>query len=111
MGLIRQNPFGGDWEGVFGNVVFAKHKPGVKIGRKRPTRTKPATAGEAANRDKFRLAVLWAKAVWAHRPELKTKYNAAAQLKHGRGFELAKADYLRPPVIKDVDLTAYTGKA
>jgi len=110
MGLIYQNPFGGEWEGRFGEMVFAKYKPGIKIGRRLPERTKPPREGELANQAAFRQSVIWAKAVWNHDLELKAKYNAAAQLKHGRGFELAKADYLRRPVVEDVDVTAYTGK-
>jgi hypothetical protein len=83
MGLLRLNPLVADLEGTLGEMVLAKHKPGVKITRKKPVRTVPPTEGELANRARMRCAVIYAKAVWANNPELKAKYNAAARLKFG----------------------------
>ena len=110
MGFIRSNPFGPEWEGTFGDMVFAKYKPGLKIGRKKPVRTTAATEREKASRGQFRDAMFWAKAVWATQPELKARYIAAARLKDGRGFDLAKSDYRLPPVVEDIDLSGYTGQ-
>jgi hypothetical protein len=111
MGLIYNNPFGPEWEGIFGDMVFAKFKPGIKIGRRKPTRTKAPTAAETASQAQFRAAMAWAKAVWATQPELKARYHAAAQRSHGRGFDLAKSDYRLRPVVEDIDLAGYTGHA
>jgi hypothetical protein len=111
MGLIYSNPFGPEWQGTFGDMVFAKFKPGIRIGRRKPTRTEPATAAEKASQGQFREALAWARTVWATQPDLKAKYNSAAQLKHGRGFDLAKSDFRRPPVVEDIDLTSYMGHA
>ena len=109
MGLVYQNPFGGEWKGKFGDMVFARHAPGVQIGRRRPTRKTPPTEAELLNRAAFRQAVIFANAVWKNNPELKAKYNAAARF--GRGFELAKSDYLVRPRIEDIDPSGYLGKA
>src|SRR5436190_2047369 len=108
MGLMK-NSFVGDLHGKVGNLVFAKHKPGIKVVRKAPTRTEPPTSGELANQDKFRGAVEYAKKVWATQPELKAKYNAIARPRFQRGFALAKSDFLRPPTVEDIDLSSYAG--
>jgi hypothetical protein len=48
--------------------------------------------------------------VWAHLPDLKAKYLAAARISGRQGFNLAKADYLLPPEVREVELGGYTGR-
>lgn len=109
MAILKPNALG-DLAGRLGDLVIAKHRNGLCVVRKRPIRTAPATPGEKKNQSKLRLAVAWAKAVWADQPELKAQYAAAGKLQDRRAFDLAKADFLRPPAIDDMDLSRFTGK-
>lgn len=111
MAILKGNPLGGEIQGTVGDLVIANHKPGIKVVRKKPVRTAPPTENELANQSKMRDAIAWAKAMWANHPDLKEKYSSAGRPQHRRGFDLAKADFLRPPRVEDIDLSVYTGKS
>lgn len=109
MAFINPNPATGELSGVVGDLVFAKQKSGKVIVRKRPVRKAAKRKGEAANQQGFASAVAYAKNVWAKDPELRERYKAAAAIQGRQGFSLAKADYLKAPAVREVDLSEYTG--
>jgi hypothetical protein len=109
MAFIKPNPATGELSGVVGDLVFAKQKSGKIIVRKRPVRKAAKRKGEVANQQGFTSAVAYAKKVWAEDPDLQARYNAAAAVQGRQGFHLAKADYLKPPVVREIDLAEYTG--
>jgi hypothetical protein len=111
MANITPNPRSGQFSGKIGDLVFARLKNGKVIVRRRPVRKADKKPGEVANQQSFVRAVAYAKAVWSSQPELKAKYEAAAQRQGRQGFHLAKADFRLPPTIGDVDLSSYRGNA
>ncbi len=109
MAFIHPNPATGELSGSLGDLVFAKQKSGKIIVRKRPVRKAAKRKGEIANQQGFTSAVAYAKKVWAEDPDLRARYNAAAAIQGRQGFHLAKADYLKPPEVREIDLAEYTG--
>ena len=74
-----------------------------------PTTTKEPTEKQKAQRERFQMAVLYAKSQMDD-PATKAAYEAEAR---GAGqpnaYNIAVADFFRAPDIEDVDLSAYTG--
>jgi hypothetical protein len=70
-------------------------------------RRKPLTAHQKKMKRSFLKAVTYAKAVMAN-PEKSRIYEA--KKRPGKGvYLLAITDYLKPPVVDELDITAYTG--
>jgi hypothetical protein len=67
------------------------------------------TAGQLAERNQFQEAHKYAKAM-QHKPEVWAKYEAEAALRHSNPVEIAIADFMKGPVIRDVHLNQYRGK-
>ena len=109
MGLLKTNCAIGALEGAVGDLVFVKHKPGVKIVRRRPTRKGSRTPAQEANQERFSRAMAYAKAALDN-PETRAVYEAAARLVHRRAINLAQVDYLRPPFIGGINPWAFTGE-
>jgi hypothetical protein len=109
MANITSNAAAGQLSGAVGDLVFVRLKNGQVIVRRRPVRKADKKPGEIANQQGFVRAVAYAKAVWNGAPELKAKYDVAAQKQGRQGFHLAKADFRLPPKIGDVDLAGYQG--
>jgi hypothetical protein len=68
-----------------------------------------AMTGQLAERTLFQQAHKYAKAV-QHNPERWAEYQAEASRRHSKPVELAISDYLKGPVILDVNLDRYAGK-
>jgi hypothetical protein len=109
MAKIIPNPAAGELSGPIGDLVFVRYKPGKVIVRRRPVRASERTAPELANQQSFTASVAYAKNIWATRPDLRAKYEAAAREQGRQGFHLAKADFRHPPKVSDIDLSHYTG--
>jgi hypothetical protein len=96
--------------GRVGTMVFKRWEDQEIVGPV-PDRSKVvASANQLAQQDKFRLATIYGKASFAD-PVTKELYAGVAD---GRGipvFALMVADFLNPPVVDQIDLSAYTGKA
>src|SRR5262249_21903853 len=111
MAKMKSNATTGELRGLVGDLVFVRHKPGEVIVRRRPIRKAPRRAAELTNQAGFTESVIYAKKIWATQPELKERYDAAGRLQGRQGFQLAKADYRRPPKVQEIDLTGYRGNA
>ena len=109
MAKMTPNPAAGQLSGTIGDLVFVQQKNG-KVGvRRRPVRKAGKQPGEIASQASFIRAVAYAKSVWNTQPELRAKYQTAAQEQGRQGFHLAKADFRLPPNIGDIDLSGYHG--
>jgi hypothetical protein len=108
MAKIKLNPIVEQVSGGFGNIVFRRSGEGVIIARKAGERG-AASEAQAAHRERFRLAVLYAQGVLAN-PIMRAVYEAAAARKDKPAFALGVADYLNEPHIDAVDLSAYSGQ-
>jgi hypothetical protein len=109
MAKLISNPAIGQLTGTMGDLVFARYKTGKIVVRHRPIRTGEKKPGEAANQQRFALAVVYAKGVWATQPDLQAKYKAVARERGHEGFHLAKADFRLPPKVEEIALGGYTG--
>lgn len=97
--------------GKIGNLVFRRRKNDGKIFVSvSPSlhRVGPTEEKKKMN-DKFKRAVLYGKSVIAN-SEIKALY--AQRISGGQtAFNLAVADFLNAPVIEEIDVSNYTGKA
>jgi hypothetical protein len=76
---------------------------------RRPTGSRPATPGQLAVRERFRLATEYAKATAAD-PVLRALHEPIAKEKGVALFVLLMTDFLRPPIVNNVDLAGYQGR-
>ena len=94
-------------QGKMDNWVYRRNGDGVSIS-KRPTITKPPTAGQLAVREKFRAAAAYAQSVQLDAIQ-RPRYAAAAQKRGARPFAFAVADFLNPPQVMAIDTSAFHG--
>jgi hypothetical protein len=110
MSKLNPNTVIGIVQGKLGDLVFVRMKNGQVYVRHTPVREAPFTAGEEASKSDFGRAGAYVKAK-RQDPEQYAPYQAAARVTGKRACDLANADFRRPPVIHDIDLSGYTGKA
>ena len=110
MAKVRLNPVLDEIRGKVGELVFRRYADEVVVGRAPDTGDTPPTEAQAAQRERFRLAVVYGKAVVAD-PETKALYETAAKAKGMPAFALAVGDFLHAPAVDEIDLSAYTGQA
>jgi hypothetical protein len=97
-------------QGAIGDLVYKTYNHREIVARM-PDRTGIVqTASQIAQQDKFRLATLYGKSVLADETTKQLYDDAAARKGLVAGFAVAVADFLNPPVIREVDLSEYTGK-
>ncbi len=109
MAKVKLNPVLEAIHGRVGDLVFKEYNHHDIVTRL-PDRTGiEPTANQVAQQDKFRLAVLYGKAVMAD-PEAKEIYDMAAADRGMSAFALSVGDFLVPPAIDEIDLSAYTGQ-
>lgn len=107
MGKIR-GEIGGEITGTVGDVTISNWK-GLKIAkRKRGASSKAPSDAMKSQRDRFRLAALYAEEVKADKDKKKLyEQLAAGTLLNWR--TMAVKDYLLPPVINHVGVEDYSG--
>ena len=110
MGKVNPNNAVGIIEGRVGDLIFVRCGDGRIIVRHRPVRTAPFTAGEIASQRHFGRAVAYMKNL-PGQPAEHALYKQAGRISRTRACDLAMADFLNPPVINDINLSGYTGKA
>jgi hypothetical protein len=109
MAKVKLNPVMEQMRGKIGDLVFKRYEDEVIVSRKSSQTGATPTAGQAAHRERFRLAAVYASGVFAV-PEDKKLYEDAANARHKPAFSVAVGDFLNAPTIDVVDLAAYTGK-
>jgi hypothetical protein len=103
MAIIRDNIVTEGMSGMFGDMLVFKHLRGKTIVCKRPSRPRRQSVRQQENRNKFREASSWAKAVLLN-PEKKEYYQKKARrLKLPNAYTAAIADYMRTPSVKQVN--------
>lgn len=106
MARIKQNLATEGMSGRIKQFVY-RQLNGKTVVSSPPQNTSPASPAQQAVRDLFRAANVYAQGV-ADNPELLTFYKKIA----GKGksvFNVAMADYCKPPEIGEVNTYAYTG--
>jgi hypothetical protein len=79
------------------------------VGSLSPSRSsKPLTPRQIAQKEKFKRAVAYAQSA-VRDPDLLRCYQAKGQREKIAAYAVALRDFLRPPVISQIDLTTYHG--
>jgi hypothetical protein len=94
--------------GSTGKLTFYQHRHRVVAYVAPAPGQSTGTTGQLAERTQFQDAHKYAKAM-QHKPEVWARYEAEAVLRHSSPVELAIADYMKGPVILDVDVGRYQG--
>lgn len=103
MAIIRDNIVTEGMSGMFGDMLVFKNVRGKTIVCKRPSRPRRQSVRQQENRNKFREASSWAKAVLLN-PEKKAYYQKKARrLKLPNAYTAAIADYMRTPGVSQVN--------
>jgi len=107
MAKIRKNIVLAGTTGSIGRqVVVRQTKHGAVLGAHPVTTEHPITNNQRLAREKFRVAVGYAKGA-KDRPE----YQQPAKSRNLSTFNVAAADFFHPPELVDVDVSEYEGKA
>ena len=96
-------------KGKIGNFVYYELN-GKSCVRSVPHRVAPPTSAEKENQSRFRAASKFAHSTLTD-PEQNARYAEAASRAGSTAYNVAVSDFMHPPVITEVDLTGYTGKA
>jgi hypothetical protein len=109
MAKVKNNAITTGLSGKYGGqLVFRQVGDKTFVVKKPGPRTKPASPAQQANENRFRLAVIYAKAAMAD-PAMKSIYEA------GRGrrsaFRVAISDFRNAPRITAVNAGGYTGSS
>jgi hypothetical protein len=109
MAKIILNPAVNGFSGRSGNLVY-RQVGDETIVAQRPSRpTRAATPAQLAQRERFRLAGAYATRVLAD-PFQRRVYETMAASLNRRADKIVAADFLTPPVVETIDLSAYRGK-
>lgn len=95
--------------GHIGNMVYKKWQEEEIVGKMPDFTGVVPTEDQVAQRDKFGLAVVYGKSVMVD-PTTKAVYTGVSKTRGIPVFALTVADFLNPPVVDEIDLSAYTGK-
>jgi hypothetical protein len=96
------------YRGSIGRLVFKRYKGRTIVGRK-PIITKAPTAGQLAQRERFKKAVAFAKSVVAN-PVRRAFYEPLAKARDISIYSLAVGDFLHMPEFKYIELANYKGQ-
>jgi hypothetical protein len=107
MAKIKLNPIIEQMRGPVGDLVFKRYGEGVVVGRK-PNPTRDPSEAQLEHQERFRQAVVYGQLAMAD-PEKKAAYEDAAKASGKPIFSLMVADFFRPPVVDQVDLSKYLG--
>ena len=110
MSKTRENSLVKNFQGKFGDQFVYKTVDGVTILAKLPKRSlNPPTESQADVRENFSMAADWAKNALLD-PDTLAAYSARAEGMR-TPYILAVTNYLKPPKVKSIDASDYTGAA
>jgi hypothetical protein len=93
-----------------GGLVYVHRADGTVIVRRAPRSHAPFTAAQKASQSRFAKAVRWLREIKTV-PELYAPYRVAARISRKRACDIAMADFMHPPEVRDVDVSEFTGNA
>ena len=110
MAVVLKNLVTQGLSGKLGDTLVFRRVGDRTIVSTAPTTTKEPTEKQKAQRERFQMAVLYAKSQMSD-PEAKAAYEAEAKGKgQPNAYNIAVADFFRAPDINDVDFSLYSGK-
>ena len=109
MARIKNNFAMEGMTGKIGNIFVYRHRNGKTIVSKTPNKTAPLSEKQKGQNQRFKLAINYAKSALLD-TTLKEYYEAEAKKKQNvSAYNMALADYLKSPVINNIDHSGYTG--
>jgi hypothetical protein len=109
MGYLEPNEFT-RLRGKVGKTLYVAKYGDKYVVKEVPQRAeKEATAAQKPVRQELMNANRYWRSVKTQ-PELKAIYDVAAKLRKKRACDLAKADFIHPPTVRDIDLSGYQGQ-
>jgi hypothetical protein len=109
MAKRRINPSISDVTGKLGELVHY-NRNGKALVRRTPAREEPFTTAELKNQSRFRQAQIFASAVLTD-PLQRARYERAAKGLDASAHNIAVSDFYHSPVVAEVDLARYDGRA
>lgn len=104
------NPVLEQFRGKIGDLVFKRYNEDVIVARKPDLSGQPPTPGQAAARERFKLAAVYGRTALAD-PAAKTLYEAKAKAKGDPVFSVTIADFFNAPSVEEIDLSQYMGRS
>jgi hypothetical protein len=108
MAQIRSNPIMTGASGMLGDIVVYRQYKGKTLMCNRPEKRTAITPHQQKMKSRFLEAVAFAKKMIAD-PATKALYQPGPESKFTSAYAAALADYLKRPVIDDVDVSNYHG--
>jgi hypothetical protein len=108
--MTTQKELTKNYSGIFGNLMLLRNRRGKSVMTIPPARPeKTPSEAQLAMRERFSRAAEYASNAMQD-PALKAEY--AAKAKNGRSaYVTALADFLRAPIVSQVDTSGYNGNA
>ena len=108
MSVIKNNPLLKGASGMLGNVIVYRELRGKLIMSNKPKKVTSLSEAQQTARSRFQRAAFYAKRQMSN-PETKALYATGVNDSKFTAFVVALTDYLKAPVIHEVDASAYTG--
>ncbi len=108
MSKIQNNPLLKGASGMLGDVVVFREVRGKMVMSNRPKPSTNLTEQQVTTRAKFQRAVLYAKKQMES-PLARAEYEAGITEKKFTAYVVAVTDYLKAPVVHEVDTSRYNG--
>jgi hypothetical protein len=109
MARVKVNPIIEQVSGKMGDLVFKRYGDEVVLARM-PVNGHEPTAAQLAARERFRRAAQYGKLALAQ-PEVRARYQAMSEESGNPLFSLMVADFFGAPVVDEVNVSGYTGRA
>jgi hypothetical protein len=109
MGKLLSNKAVGDLQGKIGGLVYAHRADGSVIVRRAPERIAGSSPKQKAVQARMLPAQRYVRRLKAN-PQLYAPYQHAAAAVRRRARDMAIADFLTPPQVRDVDLSGWFGQ-
>jgi hypothetical protein len=110
MAKIELNPIVTQLRGALGDVVFKQYGTKIVVSKRPDLSAHVPTPAQRAQRERFRLAMAYAKRAMAD-PLLKALYDERAAATGKPVLSVAVKDHMTAPTIDGIDLDGYGGEA
>jgi hypothetical protein len=109
MAKLEMDPAFNCVRGRLGNFVYRKNGPGAAMCKPPVRKPYVPTQAQLDFQAQFKDAIGYAQRVLAD-PQLAPRYRAGATVAGMRPFNFAFADFMKPPQVNRIDVTAYHGQ-
>ncbi len=109
MTKVRLHPALLEFRGAMKDMLFRQQNGKTIVSVKPNMSNVVPTPAQIAHRERFSIAVAYGKTVMAD-PTIRALYQQVAKERNMPLFAVTVADFMNPPSVKEVDLSAYDGQ-